>query len=492
MSAVETNSTGRVESGLREFMRSGIIHFMGIGGAGMCPLAEAVARKGGKVTGCDLAPGPGLRPIEELGIPVQIGHDPSHLTGVSALVITSAVPQDHPEVAEARARGIPVLKRARALGEWVNNGKVVAVSGTHGKTTTTAMITGILAKGGLRPTGFVGGWVRGWEGNLHLEGDDLFVVEADEYDRSFHHLSSTVAVVTNIEADHLDIYGDLNGVRSAFRTFLEGVREGGTILFSGDDPGAAYVAAPFSGAARSFGFSAGNQLRGVDLDSSRTPLRFRIVEDGFDRGTIELGVPGLHNARNALAAAGAARALGVEWPAIRSALADFTGVARRFQKMGEARGIAVVDDYAHHPTEMAAALATAREGYPGARLVVVFQPHLFSRTRDFVKEFAHILATADEVWIAEIYPAREEPIPGVDGAWLTREVESAAAGLSKDLPVHFRPHLGELAGELARTLRSGDLCLTLGAGSIEIVAPELARLLEGRNGEAPRTGVAHA
>jgi UDP-N-acetylmuramate--alanine ligase len=454
-------------------MHSGTVHFMGIGGAGMCPLAEAVARKGGKVTGCDLAPGAALRPLEELGVSVLRGHDPAHLQGVSALVITAAVPQDHPEIAAAREQGIPVLKRARALGDWVNAGEVVAVAGTHGKTTTTAMTTEILARGGLSPTGFVGGWVRGWEGNLHLEGDELFVVEADEYDRSFHSLTPSVAVITNLEADHLDIYGDLAGVRDAFRTFLDGVREGGTILFCGDDPGAASVAAGYSSATRSFGFAAGNQLRGVEVNTANAPLRFRVIEDGFDRGWIEMGVPGLHNARNALAAAGAARALGVKWSAIRTALANFTGVARRFHRMGEIRGISVVDDYAHHQTELAAALTTARQSYPTSRLVAVFQPHLFSRTRDFAHDFARILATADEVWIAEIYPAREEPIPGVDGRWLAREVEKEVAARGRKVPVRFHGELEELAHALAESLRPGDLCLTLGAGSIEVVAPEL-------------------
>jgi UDP-N-acetylmuramate--alanine ligase len=289
-----------------------------------------------------------------------------------------------------------------------------------------------------------------------------------------------VAIVTNLEADHLDIYGDLRGVRDAYRTFLDGVRDGGTILFCGDDPGASSLAAGNFSSSRSFGFSAGNQLRGLDVDTSRGPVSFRVVEDGMDRGRIELGVPGMHNARNALAAAGAARALGVEWAVIRSALAGFSGVARRFQRMGEANGIAVVDDYAHHQTELAAALATARQSYPESRLVAVFQPHLFSRTRDFALEFAKILGTADEVWIAEIYPAREAPIPGVDGRWLAGEVEKVVATSDRKVPVHFHGDLDTLASELARSLRRGDLCLTLGAGSIEIVAPEVVRLLEER------------
>jgi UDP-N-acetylmuramate--alanine ligase len=463
---------------VREILRTGTVHFMGIGGAGMCALAEAMVRQGGRVTGCDTAPGGSVEPLRKLGVPVFHGHDPAHVEGVAALVTTAAVPSDHPELARARALDLPILKRARALGEWVNAGDVVAVSGTHGKTTTTAMTTEILARAGMAPTGFVGGWVTAWGGHLRPGSDALYVVEADEYDRSFHHLRPTVAVVTNMEPDHLDIYGDFDGVRDGFRTFLGGVREGGTVVACADDSGASSLFAGLSVEGRSFGFSAGSQLRALDLETSASLTRFRVVEDGRDRGTVAVPIPGAHNAKNALGAAAAARAMGAGWEAIREALADFTGVARRFQRLGEAGGITVVDDYAHHPTELAAAIASGRQFYPDSRLVAVFQPHLYTRTRDFADEFARVLATADVVWMAEIYPAREPAIPGVDGAFLARAVEKAKGGAgAKVREVILHTRLDELAPALGEWLRPGDLCLTLGAGSIERVGPALVERL---------------
>jgi UDP-N-acetylmuramate--alanine ligase len=232
-----------VDVDLRRLARSGPVHFMGVGGAGMCALAALLLRHGGRVSGCDLKPSRALGDLEELGATVHLGHEASHVEGASALVVTSAVPADHPEILRAAELGIPVLKRAQALGAWVNRGRVVAVAGTHGKTTTTAMATEILAAAGMEPTGFVGGRVAAWGGNLRFGSDTLYVVEADEYDRSFHTLTPDVAVVTNLEADHLDVYGDLEGVRSGFHRFLEGVRPGGTVVACADDHGASALLA---------------------------------------------------------------------------------------------------------------------------------------------------------------------------------------------------------------------------------------------------------
>jgi len=443
-----------------------------------------VARGGADVTGCDSSPGVSARALEAFGVKILDGHDPSHVEGMKLVVATAAVPGDHPELVAARRADIPVVKRAEALGAWVNAGQVVAISGTHGKTTTTAMTTGILVEAGLSPTGFVGGRVPGWNGNLCPGGDDLFVVEADEYDRSFHQLRPAVAVVTNLEADHLDIYGDLEGVREAFRTFLAGVREGGVVLVCADDPGASRLLAELGGPGRSFGFSAGSQLRGAELEATVTKTRFRVFEDGKDVGHLAVPIPGSHNALNALASAGAARALGVEWDAIRRALANFPGVQRRFQKLGSVNGITVVDDYAHHPTELAAAIAAARQFYPESRLVVVFEPHLYSRTRDFVGEFAHVLAGADVVWVTEIYPAREAPIPGVDAALLAGRIRALRGAGVPVVEVLEAPSLDKVHDDLAAFLEPGDLCLTLGAGTIERVGPELVCSLESAHGGA--------
>jgi UDP-N-acetylmuramate--alanine ligase len=458
------------------------VHFVGIGGAGMCALAESLVRGGVRVTGCDVAPGRAVRPLERMGVRVFREHDPVHVEGAGIVVVSSAVPGDHAELEAARAGGVPVLKRAEALGHWVDRGRVVAVAGSHGKTTTTAMMTHVLEAGGMDPTGFVGGEVVAWESHLRPGGERLFVVEADEYDRSFHHLHPDLALVTNVEADHLDVYGTVEGVREAFRIFAEGVRPGGTVVACADDPGAGALLQGLSGPATSYGFSAGSVYRGTDPEPFRGGVRFRVHERGSDEGHLWVGSPGLHNARNALGAVAAARVLGLRWEAIREGLAAFEGVRRRFQRLGEAGGVVVVDDYAHHPTEVRAAISAAREVYPGRRLVAVFQPHLYSRTRDFAQEFGGALALADAVWVTEVYPAREDPIPGVSG-----ELVSGAALDAGSSSVFFHGPLQSLPHALGEFLRPGDVCLTMGAGSIEEAGPEIVSRLR-REHAAAGTG----
>jgi UDP-N-acetylmuramate--alanine ligase len=457
---------------------NGLIHFMGIAGAGMISLAELFARSGLSVTGCDLQPDPATRALSSWGCEVFSGHDPAHVENASALVVTAAVPLDHPEIQRARELGIPVMKRAKALGEWVNQGRVVAIAGTHGKTTTTAMATEVLAAAGMNPTGLVGGRVSEWASNLRWGDEDLFVVEADEYDRSFHHLRPEVAVLTNLEADHLDIYGDLEGVQDAFQIFLEGVSPEGHVVACGDDHGVSRLLPGLGGKARTYGLNPGAQLRAVGVQEDEAGARFGVVEDGEHRGEITLRTPGRHNVRNALGAAMAARSLGVEWGAIRRGLGAFRGVGRRFEFLGEAGGVTVVDDYAHHPTEIRATLAAARGRFPGRRIVAIFQPHLFSRTRDFAREFGEALAGADEVWVTEIYPAREAPIPGVTGVLV------AQAALDAGAPrVSFHSTLAELPREILPNLRPGDVCLAMGAGSIEFLGEDLLVALRDRREE---------
>jgi UDP-N-acetylmuramate--alanine ligase len=467
----------------RALVAAGPVHFMGVGGAGMCALAEAVVRAGGQVTACDRSPGEATEPLRTLGVETRAGHDPSHLEvpGLGALVITAAIPETHPELRRARELGIPVLKRAKALGDWVRKGRLAAVAGTHGKTTTTALLTGILAEAGMDPTGFVGGRVAQWGSHLRAGRDDLFVVEADEYDRSFHHLTPDVTVVTNLEADHLEIYRDLAGVRQGFRRFLDGVRNDGEVWGCADDPGASALLAGVGRGVRprSYGLSAGSEIRGEGPRFTAKGGSVRVLEGGVKVAHLRLGVPGLHNLRNALGAAGAARSLGVSWEAIEAGVLAFRGVGRRFQNLGRFRGIEIVDDYAHHPTEVAAAVAAARAAFPRRRLVVVFQPHLYTRTRDFHQEFGQALAKADALWLTEIYPAREEPIPGVSADLVARAAQGAGLG-----GVRLHPTLDDLPEALAAELRSGDLCLTLGAGSIERVGPALARVL--RDGATQR------
>lgn len=461
-------------TGFRKLAAQGPVHFMGVGGAGMAPLAELVLRAGGCVSGCDLTEGPAVAGLKAKGMKFHLGHDPSHVVGAAALVVTSAVPADHHEPAAAQAAGVPVLKRAAALGQWVDQGTVVGVAGTHGKTTTTAMATHVLERAGLDPTGVVGGHVPSWGGNLRPGGAQVFVVEADEYDRSFLSLRPQVAVVTNVEADHLDTYGDLKGVRSAFAAFAEQVASDGVVWACADDSGAARVGVAAGERARSYGLSAGAQLRAVDVRFAGTGSAFAVIEDGKRAGELVVPAPGVHNVRNALAAAGVGRSLGAAWSRIRDALASFPGVERRYQLLGDAAGVTVIDDYAHHPTEVAATLAAARRANPDRRLVAVFQPHLYSRTRDFFEQFGRALGAADAVWVTDVYPAREPPLPGVDG----EIVAEAVAGRASRVAYH--PELATLAPPVARELAPGDVCVVMGAGSIEGAGREILSLLRER------------
>ena len=445
------------------------IHFMGIGGAGMSPLADLVKRSGGMVTGCDAHASASAQALAAMGITVSVGHDAGHVAGCAALVVTSAVPADHPELLAARSAGIPVLKRAQALGAIVNRGTVVGISGTHGKTTTTALTTAALAAGGLDPTGLVGGRVPAWGGNLRAGGDRLFVVEADEYDRSFLTLHPSIAVVTTLEADHLDIYETLTGVEEAFLAFLGGVAPDGAVIGCGDDHGVARLLPRLGARERvlTYGLNAGSMLRAENVKSAGTETSFEVREHGRSLGRARLRVPGLHNVRNGLAAIAVARELGVSWNDVVDGLGSYEGVQRRFERIGESEGVVVVDDYAHHPTEISATLAAARLAYPDRRLVAVFQPHLFSRTRDFAAEFGRALAAADLVFLTDVYAAREKPIDGVDGGLIAEQVRRAGA------EVRYVPERDRVVDEVAGALDAGDLCLTLGAGDLNDAAREL-------------------
>jgi UDP-N-acetylmuramate--alanine ligase len=459
---------------LMELARRGPVHFMGIGGAGMSPLAEMALLAGARVTGCDSSPGPATQHLEARGAVILQGHDPAHVAGCAALVMTAAVPADHPEVAAARAAGIPVLKRAQALGAIVNHGTVVGIAGTHGKTTTTTLTTTVLAAAGLDPTGFVGARVPAWGGNLRRGGDSLYVVEADEYDRSFHQLRPTVAVVTTLEADHLDIYGSLDAIEEAFRVFVDTVPADGLIAGCADDHGAARLLNRLGGGPErivSYGLSAGAMLRAEDVRPAGGGTAFTVRERGTVLGSATLDAPGLHNVRNALAAVAVARRLGVGWDAIAAGLADYAGVSRRFEQLGEAGGVRVVDDYAHHPTEIEATLSAARAGYPERRIVAVFQPHLYSRTRDFAREFGQALAAADVVFLTDIYAARERPIAGVSGELILSHLHAAGAD------VRYVRERADVVDAVAAELRPGDLCLTMGAGNLDIAARELLQRL---------------
>jgi UDP-N-acetylmuramate--alanine ligase len=444
------------------------VHFMGIAGAGMSGLAAWCLERGVAVTGCDTGEPP--EDLRHRGVVVARGHDPSHIVGVRAVVVTSAVPRDHPEVLAARAAGVPVIRRAEALGAAVNRGRVVAVAGTHGKTTTTVMTTEALGAAGLAPTGFAGGRVGAWGGNLRAGGTDVFVVEADEYDRSFLALRPTVAVITNVEADHLDIYRDLEDIRE---TFVQFASPSHTIVVCEDDPGAATLS--FGSGAQLLRYGVTSNL--VRVRGTPTPLAdgrtaVAVEYDGECLGDVVLRVPGMHNVRNALAAIAAGLALGATVDGMRAGLEAFGGVERRFQRLGNAGGVTVIDDYAHHPTEVAATLEAARGAYPNQRIVAAFQPHLYTRTRDFAAEFAASLATADAVFLCDLYPAREQPIPGVTS-------DLVAAGIPGDRLCWQGPR-SALGASLAAFVAAGDVVLTMGAGDITRSGPELLSLIRQR------------
>ncbi|MEX2182008.1 MAG: UDP-N-acetylmuramate--L-alanine ligase [Gemmatimonadaceae bacterium] len=444
------------------------IHFMGVAGAGMSALAELCHRRGARVTGCDhqVAGAAGAADLAALGIAVAAGHDAAHLAGHRALVVSSAIPKDHPEIAAARAAGIPVVRRAEALAEATAGGTLIAVAGTHGKSTTTVMATEALTAAGRAPTGVVGARVRAWGGNLSPGGHDLFVVEADEYDRSFLALAPTVAVVTNVEADHLDTYRDLDDIRQAFTTFVQRARY---VVLCADDPGASALPSPTTAEVIRYGLtSADARLVATDLVSVDGGTRFTVRYDGKAFGNVRLAVPGVHNVRNALAAlACGIGPWGLSVAAMARGLEAFVGAERRFERLGSALGVEVVDDYAHHPTEVRATLVAAREAFPGRRLVVAFQPHLFSRTRDFAGEFALALAMADVVFLADIYPAREQPIPGVTSARIAEPLAKAGHAPA------WQGARDDLAAALRGTVREGDVVLTLGAGDITRTGGEL-------------------
>jgi UDP-N-acetylmuramate--alanine ligase len=438
------------------------IHFVGIGGIGMSGIAEILASEGLSVSGCDLKRSAATDLLERRGVAVSIGHDPAHVEGADALVVTAAIKTANEEVDSATRKGIPVIRRSEMLGEIADRKRAVGVSGTHGKTTTSAMISMVLEEAGLDPTIIVGGMMRNLASNAKAGRGELLVVEADEYDRTFHHLHPEIAVVTNIEADHLDYYGSFDAIVDAFRVFLEGIRPGGTIVACVDEPIVAGLVSTIRHRVLGYGLSESADVRAVNLEFHDRGSSFEVP--GI--GSYTLRVPGEHNVRNALAAISVASRLGIPHEATASALAKFLGVDRRFQILGDYLGAIIVDDYAHHPTEIRATLAAARRGYPQRRVVALFQPHLYSRTRDFAAEFAEALRTADVAMVAPIYAAREKPIDGISARMIT----DAAKGIE----FIDRSNL-EIVNEVRRRLTPNDVFITMGAGDVHEIAEMLAR-----------------
>jgi UDP-N-acetylmuramate--alanine ligase len=438
---------------------------MGAGGVGMCGLAEVMLADDFSISGCDLELSERTERLQQLGAEIHLGHDPTHLVEVDALVVSSAVDPGHPEVAAALDRGLPVVRRAELLAELMRDRRGVAVSGTHGKTTTTALVGHLLSSAGLDPTVVVGGRARFLEAHGYRGLGEVMVCEADEYDRSFLELSPTVAVVTNVEAEHLDCYDGDEELWSAFADFANRASTFGAVILNVDDPGSRALLPRLRRRVTSYGIGSDAELRATEIEADERGSSFTLMSGDRRLGRFSLPLPGRHNVGNAVAAVGVGVELGIDIEQLAGACASFTGVARRFERVGERDGVLVIDDYAHHPTELRAVLEAARQASPGSRLVAVFQPHLYSRTREFALGFAEALMGAESAVVLPIYPARERAIPGVTSELVVEEANRL--GHPGVLAVGSAE---EAIGLLEELLRPGDIMLTLGAGDVFRVA----------------------
>jgi len=443
------------------------VHFVGIGGAGMSGIAEVLANQGYQVSGSDLAASPVTRRLAGMGVRIAIGHVAGNVAGADAVVVSTAVPTDNPEVAAAREHGIPVVPRALMLAELMRLKQGIAVAGTHGKTTTTSLIASVLAEGGLDPTFVIGGRLLAADANARLGRGDFLVAEADESDASFLYLSPVIAVVTNIDADHMETYGhDFGRLKRAFVDFVQRLPFYGVAVLCIDDPNVREIRADIAKPVVTYGLAADADLRAVDVVNAGGRMHFVTRANDAPDLAVDLAAAGVHNVQNALAAIAIGREVGVPDRAIAAALAGFKGVGRRFQGHGEVAlegggAFTLIDDYGHHPAEMVATLAAARESFPGRRLVLAFQPHRFSRTRDLFEDFVRVLSTVDALVLSEVYPAGEAPIVAADGRALARAVRVAG----KVEPV-FVETITEVPAAIRALARDGDVVLTMGAGSV--------------------------
>ena len=440
------------------------MHVVGVGGAGMSAIASVLAAMGNDVTGSDLKGSAAVERLVASGVPVAVGHDPAHVGDAEVVAVSTAIPATNPEVVETRRRGLPVLTRAEVLASIASRRRCVAVSGTHGKTTTTSMLALVLVEAGLRPSFLIGGDVNEIGTNAVWDTGEWLVLEADESDGTFLHLDPEVAVVTNVEADHLDHYGDFDHVVEAFDRFLT-ARPGGCVV-GADDPVAARLGARHG--ADLVGSGAGATVRIEAPAAGRDGASFDLRAHGELLGRVALPVTGANIARNAAVAVATALRVGAPFDAAQRALARFAGVARRFEARGETRGIRFVDDYAHLPTEVSAVIEAARGTAP-QRLVVVFQPHRYSRIASLGEDFGDAFTGADVVVITDIFAAGEAPLPGVTG----RVVADAVHRAHPDLDVAYVAGRAELLAHVTATLEPGDLCLTLGAGDLTTLPDEL-------------------
>lgn len=457
---------------MTRFTRIERIHFVGIGGIGMSGIAELLLSQGYQVTGSDLQLSEVTARLEDLGVTIHKGHRAENVDGVHAVVYSSAVNLDNPEVVRGIELKIPVIRRAEMLGELMRMHFSIGVAGTHGKTTVTSMVGHILSEAGLAPTLIVGGIVNALGTSARLGQGEYLVAEADEFDRSFLRLFPTVAVVTTVEAEHMDTYGHYDAMVDAFVEFANKVPFYGAVVVCLDETGVRNLIPRIDRTLLTYGTTSQADLRADDIVFEDLGSRFDLTWRGERLGEVRLRVPGLHNVRNALAALTVGLHLDLDPATLVSALAGFTGVARRFEIKGKVGDVLVVDDYAHHPTEVSATLTAARAGLD-RRIVAVFQPHLYSRTRDFAEEFGSALLDSDVLVVTDVYPAREEAIPGVTG-----ELVSRAASGHGHRQVTYLSDAGKVPDLLAEIVQPGDLVVTMGAGDIWKVAVELVERLE--------------
>ncbi len=457
------------------------IHFVGIGGVGMSGIAEVLQNLGYQISGSDLSDSPTLRRLAALGIQTRLGHAASHVAGADAVVTSTAVQPDNPEVLAARVRRIPVVPRALMLAELMRLKKGIAIAGTHGKTTTTSLVASVLAEAGLDPTFVIGGRLNSAGANARLGQGDYIVVEADESDASFLNLLPVMAVVTNIDADHMETYGhDFGRLQQAFVDFLHRMPFYGTAILCTDDAAVRAIVPQVTCPITSYGFEEGAEVRATEVRALGGHMQFTVQRRNgvaLPDLAVELKLPGRHNVLNALAAIAVAVELNLPDAAVQRALANFKGVGRRFQRYGEVAAAAggsftLVDDYGHHPVEMAATLAAARGAFPDRRLVLAFQPHRYSRTRDCFEDFVKVIAQADVVLLTEVYAAGEAPIVAADGRSMARALRVAGR-----IEPQFVDHIAALPKAIKDTARDGDVVLCMGAGSIGAVPAQVLELL---------------
>ena len=456
------------------------VHFIGIGGAGMSGIAEVMLNLGFEVSGSDISESAATLRLKSQGAKVHIGHDEANVSGANAVVTSTAVRPDNPEVAAARAKRIPVVPRAMMLAELMRLKQGIAIAGTHGKTTTTSLVASVLAEAGMDPTFVIGGRLEAAGSHAKLGNGEFIVVEADESDASFLYLQPVLAVVTNIDADHMETYGhDFGRLRQAFLEFIEHLPFYGMAVLCLDDANLRSLLPIITKQVTTYGLTEGAQIRAVDVEADAGRMRFRVVRrNGQPKAaadlSITLNLPGVHNVQNALAAIAVGMEIGAADAAIIKALAEFRGVGRRFQRCGDvalAHGnFTLIDDYGHHPAEMAATIAAARGAFPNRRLVLAFQPHRYTRTRDCFEDFVKVLSSVDALLLTEVYPAGEAPIVAADGRALARAVRVAG----KIEPV-FVEQIGDLAAAILATATGGDVVITMGAGSIGTVPGKIAK-----------------